>query len=161
MISVLFVCMGNICRSPMAEGVFRDLVVKAGLGDQFVIDSVGMGAWHVGEPAHRGTLAVLKAHGITYDGRSRQIHRDDLKTFQCILLADRETQSAFRRFGSVEGAKVDLMLGAAHRAGLLKTDEVPDPYYVGNFEAVYDLVLVGCKALLEEIINEHGLSKST
>lgn len=156
MISVLFVCMGNICRSPMAEGVFRDLVAKAGLSDQFVIDSVGMGAWHVGEAAHRGTLAVLKAHGIAYDGRSRQISRDDLK-FHYILLADRETQSAFRRFGTPDGVQVDLMLGAAHRAGLLKTDEVPDPYYVGNFEQVYDLVLVGCQTLLDQIRATHQI----
>lgn len=70
---VLFVCLGNICRSPMAEAVFQRLVDEAGLGDRIGVDSAGTGGWHVGEKAHVGTRRVLAVHGIVYNGRSRQI----------------------------------------------------------------------------------------
>ncbi|MBZ0287978.1 MAG: low molecular weight phosphotyrosine protein phosphatase, partial [Anaerolineae bacterium] len=77
MISVLFVCMGNICRSPMAEAVFQDMVNKAGLSNQFTIDSAGTSGWNEGETAHRGTLAILKRNKIAYEGRARQFLATD------------------------------------------------------------------------------------
>ena len=88
MIRVLFVCTGNICRSPMAEGVFQHLVEEAGLSNQIRADSAGTTGYHVGESAHRGTLKVLRQHGIPYDGRSRRVTSADFVDFDYILAMD-------------------------------------------------------------------------
>lgn len=157
MIRVLFVCMGNICRSPMAEAVFQDMVNKAGLSDKFEIDSAGTGGWHAGEPAHSGTLSVLKRNGIPYNGRARQLERRDLDSFDYVLVMDRENLSFVQRYGSGARAEVGLFLRYAREAGLVNTDEVPDPYYDGTFERAYSLITRGSKALLEHIRREHGL----
>ena len=80
-IRFLFVCLGNICRSPMAEAVFRHLVTQAGLADRIAADSAGTGAWHVGEPPHHGTRRVLRERGIDYSHRARVVASDDLTRF--------------------------------------------------------------------------------
>ncbi|MCC6616697.1 MAG: low molecular weight phosphotyrosine protein phosphatase [Anaerolineae bacterium] len=159
MISVLFVCAGNICRSPMAEGIFAHLVEQAGLSDRIEVDSAGTGSWHVGEPPHRGTMAALRQHDISYSGRARRITQADLDHFDYILTADRENLSYVRRvIDHSRGAQVGLLLAYAYDAGTVRTDEVPDPYYVGNFDEVYTLVRAGCEALLEHIRAEHNLN---
>ena len=88
--SVLFVCLGNICRSPLAEGVFRHLVEEAGLDEHFVIDSAGTGAWHVGERPDRRSVAVAASHGVSLPGHARQVTRDDLVRFDRVVAMDRE-----------------------------------------------------------------------
>ena len=85
MVGVLFVCLGNICRSPMAEGVFRQTLREHGLQDRIQVDSAGIGNWHLGKPAHKGTLKVLKEHNIPHHGRSRQISTQDFEHFHYIL----------------------------------------------------------------------------
>jgi protein-tyrosine phosphatase len=153
MIRVLFVCMGNICRSPMAEGVFQQLVEQAGLHDQFICDSAGTAGYHAGETAHRGTLAILQKNGIPYNGRSRQLTRADLKNFDYILAMDEDNLAGIRSLGG-STAKVNLFLDYAPNQPIR---EVPDPYYNDRFDTVYDLVLAASEGLLAEIRREHNL----
>ena len=156
MIRVLFVCLGNICRSPMAEAVMQHLVQQAGLEKQIVVDSVGTGDWHVGSPAHHGTRDVLQRMGIPYDGRARQLIKDDLQSATYAIAMDRENVAAIRaldRKGEF-ASKVRLLLDFAPEGS---PRDVPDPYYEGNFDYVYELVDGGCRGLLTYIRAEHGL----
>jgi protein-tyrosine phosphatase len=157
MIRVLFVCTGNICRSPMAEAVFQHKVNAAGLAEQFEIDSAGTGSWHIGETAHKGTLALLKRNNIPYNGRARQISRADLSRFDYIVAMDTENLSGIRRLGEANGAEIGLFLKWAKAAGTVNTDEVPDPYYDDTFDYTYELVDKGASALLDHIRQEHGI----
>ena len=157
MIRVLFVCLGNICRSPMAEAVFSHRVQAAGLGDQTGADSAGSGDWHAGETAHRGTLGILAQQGIPYDGRSRQIDRADLGRFDYVLAMDRSNLADIRRMTAPGPAEVKLFLHYAHTAGLVNVDEVPDPYYDGRYAHVYGLVDKGTTALLDHIRVRSGI----
>ncbi|GAB4573277.1 MAG: low molecular weight protein-tyrosine-phosphatase [Anaerolineae bacterium] len=156
MVRVLFVCLGNICRSPMAEAVFQHLVDEAGLSDQIVVDSAGTGSWHVGEPAHRGTRQILAEHGINYRGRARQVSRADLTHFNYILAMDYDNFSTLKAMAERAGsqAEIRLFMDFAPEAG---TREVPDPYYDGRFAEVYDLVRQAAEGLLAHIREEHGL----
>ncbi|MHC4924952.1 MAG: low molecular weight protein-tyrosine-phosphatase [Planctomycetota bacterium] len=150
--SVLFVCLGNICRSPLAEGVFRHLVDEAGLGGHFDIDSAGTGAWHVGEPPDGRMTMVAEQHGISLDSRARQVEAEDLDRFDLILAMDRSNLRELQRMVDLSGADVRVQLLREYDpAG--DGDEVPDPYYGGatGFEHVYTMVHRSCEALLEDV----------
>src|SRR5579872_463576 len=127
MIRVLFVCLGNICRSPMAEAVFNHLVRLAGLDDRIEADSAGTGHWHVGQPPHSGTRRILAQQGIAYDGRARLLVREDLDRFDYIVAMDRDNLEDIRALGSGR-AKVASLMDYAQQAG---ARDVPDPYYNG------------------------------
>lgn len=159
MIRVLFVCLGNICRSPMAEGVFAYEVAKAGLSDQFEIDSAGTSGWHKGETAHRRTLEVLKMRSVPYDGRSRQLLVDDAVRFDLILAMDRDNLEGIEGLfkGIFRKPDIRLFLQDAYDEGLVPVDEVPDPYYTDAFLETYALVDEGSKALLARLRREHGI----
>ena len=154
MINVLFVCLGNICRSPMAEAIFQQMVKDAGLADKISVDSVGTGGWHVGETAHRGTRQVLAKHNIPYNGRARQITAADMNNPNDYIIAmDQSNYSdVVRQYG--QHPHIHLLLDFAQNTS---ERNVPDPYYTGNFDFVYDLVADGCSGLLATIRQENGL----
>ena len=153
-INVLFVCLGNICRSPMAEAIFQKLVDEAGLRDKFQVDSAGTGSWHVGEKAHPGTRAILAEHGIRYHGRSRQVTAKDLADPQTYIITMDQSNSndLVRTFGN--HPNLHRLLDFARETAV---SDVPDPYYTNNFEYVYQLITDGCRGLLETIRQREGL----
>lgn len=157
-IGVLFVCLGNICRSPMAEAVFRHMVKERGLSDWFVIDSAGLGGWHVGSPPHEGTRKKLRENNIDASGLvARQIRREDLDNFDYIIVMDEENLQGIQRLArniSTYRASIHRLMDFAPETG---TTEVPDPYYNGRFAEVFELVQAGCRGLLDMLIQKHDL----
>jgi protein-tyrosine phosphatase len=153
-VRVLFICLGNICRSPVAEAVFRRLVNNAGLSDQIEIDSAGTSAYHVGEPAHPGTRRVLAHHGIPYDGRARQLRADDVADDRTYIIAmdGANAEELRERFG--DRPNIHRLLDFATYA---QVHDIPDPYYSDNFDYVYRLVDDGCRGLLANIRASEGI----
>lgn len=147
-IGVLFVCLGNICRSPMAEAIFRNLVKERGIEDRFVIDSAGTGDWHIGEGPHQGTVKKLAEHNISTQGmHSRQLKLNDYDQFDYIVcMDDSNIKNALPMLGQKDSSKVFRLLDL-----LDVPKDVPDPYFTGDFEETYQLCLEGCKALLKKI----------
>tara|TARA_B100000900_G_scaffold160194_1_gene136036 strand:+ start:91 stop:570 length:480 start_codon:yes stop_codon:yes gene_type:complete len=149
---ILFVCLGNICRSPAAEAVFRTLVANRGLDAVFEIDSVGTGGWHEGERADPRSRAEGERRGHDVDSRSRQVVASDLDHFEFIICMDRANHEAMTDLGAEEG-KLHLLLEWHPSPDI---DEVPDPYYGGEdgFVRMYELIEVACGKLLEEMLVE-------
>ena len=149
--SVLFVCMGNICRSPTAEGVFRHRVVEAGLADRILIDSAGTHAYHVGNPPDRRANAAAERRGISLgDIRARRVSDEDFERFDYIIAMDLDNAENLRdQAPRRHHSKVKLFLEFS--AG--REREVPDPYYGGalGFERVLDLVEDASRGLLETL----------
>ena len=152
MIRVLFVCLGNICRSPMAEAVMRHLVQKEGLQEQIEVDSAATSAWHIGEPPHRGTQGKLSEYGISTKGmKGRQLQKADFDVYDYIIGMDSSNvQNIHQMFNTKEEAKIFRFLDLTPHQ-----KDVPDPYYTGDFQETYDLVLEGCETLLAKIRTEH------
>ncbi|QPA54186.1 low molecular weight protein-tyrosine-phosphatase [Lysinibacillus sphaericus] len=151
MIQVLFVCLGNICRSPMAEAVMRELVRKECLDDKIIVDSAATSSWHIDEPPHQGTQDKLREYGISTTGMlGRQLQKSDLEKFTYIIGMDESNiRNIWTILGNPSSPKVFGFLDLTeHRK------DVPDPYYTGDFQETYDLVLEGCTALLEKIKEE-------
>lgn len=149
--SVLFVCLGNICRSPLAEGVFRSLVREEGIEDRFTIDSAGTGAWHVGEPPDPRSIEVAASNGVPLDGCARQVRPEDLERFDVVIAMDRENLRNLERMAANgTRARIHLLREFDPEGG---GDEVPDPYYGGprGFQDVYEMVHRSCRSLLEEL----------
>jgi protein-tyrosine phosphatase len=158
-LKVLFVCMGNICRSPLAEGVFRHLVMQAGLADRFEIDSAGTSSYHIGDPPDTRTTSVARARGIELTGAARQIKPADLHDFDYILVMDAQNMTRVQQLAkSGAGAQVRMLRDFDDEASDANRD-VPDPYYGGprGFEHVHDIVERSCARLLDHICEEHGL----
>lgn len=149
---ILFLCMGNICRSPAAHCVFQHMIDEAGLSDQFEIESAGTIGFHAGKPPDRRMQEVMRARGIPVISRSQQLDNFDLEHYDLILAMDKD---------NMEGAMV-LARGEAQRAKIklfcefcteYRETEVPDPYYGGDhgFERVMDLIEDGCQGLLKRL----------
>ena len=151
-IGVLFVCMGNICRSPLAEGVFRDMVEREGIADRFEIDSAGIGDWHAGELADSRTRAVAQRRGLELTSRARQVVVKDLDRFDLIVAMDEDNLRGLTRLRAHAPSRTEVrrLLEFDPEAGVL---DVPDPYYGGDdgFERVHDMVERACAALLKHI----------
>jgi protein-tyrosine phosphatase len=152
---ILFVCMGNICRSPTAEGVMRHLVREAGLEDEIVIDSAGTGGWHVGDPPDRRATETAAQRGIVLEGAARQLTVDDFEDFDLLLAADRDNLEGIRAIAPDEeaAAKARLLREFDPASAGAPDLDVPDPYYGGpqGFETVLDQVEAACRGLLDEI----------
>lgn len=151
-ISILFVCMGNICRSPTAEGVFRKLVSDAGLEDRIHADSAGTHAYHTGEPPDRRGVEAADRRGFSLKGiRARRVAETDFETFDHIIAMDEDNLAKLRESADEDHhGKLRLFLEFAESSTLT---EVPDPYYGGlaGFERVLDLVEDAANGLLAEI----------
>ncbi|AYG01288.1 low molecular weight protein-tyrosine-phosphatase [Lactococcus allomyrinae] len=138
---ILFVCLGNICRSPMAEFVMKDLVLKAGRNDEFHIESRATSSWEHGNPIHPGTKNIFVEKNIKFDNQkvSQQISKADFECFDYIIAMDDS---------NVDDLKKVAPVNAQNKITMLLDDSVPDPWHTGNFEETYRLISRGCKQLL-------------
>lgn len=149
--SILFVCLGNICRSPTAEGLMLNQLAAAGLADRVRVDSAGIGGWHIGEPPHRRAIAAARRRGVDLTPlRARQIRTADFSDFDLIVGMDRQNVADLCRLAPKQStARIGLWLTEA--LGL--PGEVPDPYYEDDraFDAVFDLCDRATRAFLEKL----------
>lgn len=158
-ISVCFVCLGNICRSPTAEGVMRHLVVQASLGARIEIASAGTAGYHIGELPDRRSRAAARKRGIELGSRARQFAVKDWERFDYVLAMDGENYDVLARQAPNEAARSRLRLLREFDPEAPPRASVPDPYYGGDdgFEHVLDLCEAACSGLLEHIRREHAL----
>ena len=151
---VLFVCMGNICRSPLAEGLFLQLARERGIHDRFEVDSCGIGDWHVGHAPDPRSQAVANKNGLTLTCRARQVETpDDFETFDLIVAMDRANLRDLRELSDPEHhGKIRLMRSWDPEADE-EHPEVPDPYYGGpeGFDLMYAMLRRSCERLLDEL----------
>ena len=154
MVRLLFVCMGNICRSPTAEGVMRGLLREQGLEDGVEVDSAGTGAWHVGSPPDARATAAAQSRGIALAGAARVVTRADFEDFDVILAADRRNLRELRAAAPPGArARVHLLREFDPASAGAPDLDVPDPYYGADdgFEHVLDLVEAACRGLLDAL----------
>ena len=151
MTKVLFVCLGNICRSPMAEFVFRDMVQKQGLGDRFSVASAATSTEELGNPVHPGTQRRLAREGISTRGKTAvQLTRRDYQRYDYLIgMEQRNLSGMLRILGSDPAGKVHRLLDFTDR-----TRDIADPWYTGDFDRTYDDVVEGCRGLLEHLLEE-------
>ena len=152
MVRVLFVCLGNICRSPLGEGVMRHVVEQAGLGDRIEVDSAGTGAWHAGEAPDPRSVAIAAHHGVSLAGqKARQVCDADYEDFDLILAMDSSNLATLKARAPRRAYPARLALCLAPPRG--DGTDVPDPYYGGDdgFGQVYALVFEACQRLLEQL----------
>jgi protein-tyrosine phosphatase len=150
---LLFVCLGNICRSPAAEGMFLHLLERRDLTAAFEVDSAGTGGWHVGKPADPRMRAAAQRRGIQLPSRARRIETDDLQRFDHILTMDAENLAAVRDLAGRRTVRARIAPLTRH-CRRFTIAEVPDPYYGGEegFEQVLDLLEDACAGLLEDLL---------
>ena len=156
MFRVMFVCTGNICRSPLAHAVFSQKARKAGLGNRFVIESSGTTAYHEGDQADPRMRKTARAHNVRIDHRARHFSVHDFENYDLILAMDRSNLASLRRMASNGEADGKLKLFRDFDPEASPNAEVPDPYYGGpdGFEHVYEMVDRTCDSLLAELTSK-------
>lgn len=154
--TVLFICLGNICRSPAAEGIMKAMVEKAGLSDEFEIDSAGIGDWHVGQLPDSRMRKCGAAHGYCFDSHARQFQRADFHRFDTIVVMDNENYRAITSMASTQADKGKVVRMADFLTSHREYTTVPDPYYgdESDFELVITLLEDACQGLLDELSQE-------
>lgn len=153
--TVLFICLGNICRSPAAEGIMKALVEKAGLGHQFEIDSAGIGSWHVGQLPDSRMRKCGAEHGYQFDSHARQFQKSDFERFETIVVMDNDNYRAITSMASSQAQKDKVVRIADYLSSHREYATVPDPYYgdYSDFELVITLLEDACQGLLQDIIS--------
>lgn len=154
MIKILFVCHGNICRSPMAEFYMKSLAERRGYADQFSIASAATSSEEIGNPVHPGTVRMLRSAGISCEGkRARRLTRRDYAAYDYLIGMDEENRRSMKRlFGGDPDGKIALLLDFTPAPR-----EVADPWYTGDFEATMKDIETGCLALMKKIEEEGSL----
>ena len=149
MVKILFICHGNICRSPMAEFIMKDLAERAGAGEKFLVESAATSREEIGNPVYPPARRKLAEHGIGCAGKTaRQLTRADYTAYDLLIGMDQSNLRGIRRIcGGDPLGKVHLLLEYAERPG----QEVADPWYTGNFEAAWQDIFAGCQGLLREL----------
>lgn len=151
MTSVLFVCLGNICRSPLAEGIFRDIARKRDLLDRLQIDSAGTGAWHIGNPPDPRSIKIASQHGIDLSQqKARQLSEADFSRFEFIFAMDRDN---LRHLSAHKPAESSATLSLFLEYAGLGQEDVPDPYYGGGdgFQRVYRMIDAASSRILDRL----------
>lgn len=158
-IGVLFVCLGNICRSPVAEAVFRQVVTDASLADRFEIDSAGTSAFHTGDTPDERSAAVARRRGVAMEHAARQVSDEDLERFDYVIAMDLSNLGKLEVIAERVQGRAQLHLLRAFDDAAGADVEVPDPYFGGatGFEDVHDMVERAAVGLLDHIREQHGL----
>lgn len=153
MVDVAFVCLGNVCRSTMAEAIMRQRLKERGISD-VIVHSRGTGRWNLGEPPHQGTQKILKQHHIPFDGIVSELFEPD-DDFDYIIAMD---QSNVDNIKSINPNLKGQLFKLLEFSNMEETD-VPDPYYTNNFEGVYDMVQSSCDNLIDFIVKDTNLKE--
>jgi protein-tyrosine phosphatase len=159
MINVLFVCLGNICRSPLAEGIFKKLVKEKGLDSFIFSDSAGTSRWHIDEPPDTRSIQIAEKNGVELDHYGRQILRNDLDKFDYILAMDNENYEGILRLKNPDHYHKTKIMIMRDFDNQQSGADIPDPYYGGQdgFQIVYDMLEESLTNLLNHIVKEHKL----
>jgi len=150
--SILFVCMGNICRSPMAEAMFRHKAVLRGVIDEFQLDSAGTGGWHAGDPPDDRMRRTAQRNGVELDGAARQVRTSDFTEFDLIICMDEDNHANMLTMGAPAKRLRKMLEYHADEHAV----DVPDPYYGGadGFQHVFDLLDHACDRLLDQLLTD-------
>ena len=156
--TVLFICLGNICRSPAAEGIMKSLVEKEGMSDDFFIDSAAIGSWHIGQLPDSRMRKCGAEHGYRFDSHARQFQKSDFQHFDLIVVMDNENYRAITSMTSSQADKDKVVRIADYLTHHREYTTVPDPYYgdYSDFELVIELLEDACQGLLDSIKEQNS-----